>query len=78
METGQQAILFTSGENLLPLAEIPEYRFNLVNTPVAKSGQAPLPPQVVFKGLPNPDPVRIGTVATGEVTRVISPMYVYV
>jgi hypothetical protein len=78
METGQQAMLFTSGENLLPLAEIPQYKFNLVDTPAVKSGQPVLPARIIFKGLPNPDPVRIGTVANGETIRVISPMYVYV
>src|SRR3569833_1345428 len=31
METGQQAMLFTSGESLLPMAQVPKHRFNLIN-----------------------------------------------
>jgi hypothetical protein len=78
IETGEQAMLFTSGENRIPLAEVPKYKFNLVNKPASGGGQAASSSQVIFRGLPNPDPIRIGTVMTGETVRVVSPMYVYV
>ena len=78
METGQQAILFTSGEKLLPLAEVPKYKFNLVNNSASNGGQPASSTQVIFRGLPNPDPERIGTAMIGEAVRVVSPMYVYV
>lgn len=78
IETGEQAMLFTSGENLIPLAEVPKYKFNLVNSSASKGGAGASSTQVIFRGLPNPDPIRIGTMMTGETISVISPMYVYV
>jgi hypothetical protein len=75
--TGQKALLFTSGDNLLPLSELPRYKFDLVNKPARQTGQT-LSPKVIFKGLPNPDPRRSGVATVGDDSRVVSPMYIYV
>jgi len=74
---GQQAMLFTSGDNLLSLSEVPKYKFDLVNKPVRQTG-ASSSPKVIFKGLPSPDPRRSGVNTGAEDNMVVSPMYVYV
>jgi hypothetical protein len=78
MDTGQKALLFTSGENLIPLTEVPKYKFNLLNNAVLQAGQKPSSVKVIFKGLPTPDPIRIGAAMNGNTIQVVSPMYVYV
>jgi hypothetical protein len=77
IDNGQQAMLFTS-DNLIPLSEVPVHRFNLVNNSDNSANQKVSPGKLIFKGLPNPDPVRIGIDMAGKDTRVVSPMYVYV
>jgi hypothetical protein len=71
--TGQQALLFSSGTRLLPLCEEPGYSYDLVNT-AGKSIAA----KVIYKGLPTPDPARIGAVTMNGEGRISSPMYVYI
>jgi hypothetical protein len=78
IDNGQQAMLFTSGDKLIPLAEVPKYKFNLVNNPALQAGQKPASAKVIFRGLPNPDPIRIGAEMNGNTVQVVSPMYVYV
>lgn len=79
IQSGQRALLFSSGANLLPLSLAPKYKFDLVNTTtsvesaVKKSGQ-----KVLFKGLPNADPKNIGIVNVNGKSEVSSPIYVYV
>lgn len=77
--TGQQAILFSSGD-LLPLSEVPKYKFDLVNnaasdipSPSKKSTSGKL----IFKGLPNPDPGNVGIVQINGKKQTASPIYVY-
>ena len=65
-EDGQQALLFSSGNNLIPLSEMPNGGFDLVNHA-----------KVIRKSLPNPDPWRMGTVKGNDRDEVSSPMYVY-
>lgn len=81
LENGEPALLFSSGNTLLPLSNVPKYVFGLANAPiiingggVKKTGVA----QTVFKGLPNPDPSRVGTVIIDGGSKVSSPMYVYI
>ena len=81
LETGQQALLFSSDSTLIPLSERPKHRFDLVNKPAEAGrgafGKAPAP-KIIFKGLPNPDPARFGIVEIDKINQVSSPMYVYV
>jgi hypothetical protein len=79
-ETGQQAILFSSGNNLIPLSEVPVYMFDLVNNAKANNGaiQKSKAAKIVYKGLPNPDPDKIGVVKGNITNEFSSPMYVYV
>ncbi len=81
IENGQQAILFSSGNNLIALSEVPNYKFDLVNRPALNGNDPPKKvsgPQMIFKGLPNPDPKRIGMVKLNNTNQVSSPIYVYV
>jgi len=58
-------MLFSSGTNLLPLSEIPKYKFDLVNNSAAGDLSATKKlstGKVVFKGLPNPDPGNTGII----------------
>lgn len=77
--TGQQAILFSSGD-LLPLSEVPKYKFDLVNN---SASDTPSPARktaggkVIFKGLPNPDPGNVGIVQINGKKQTASPIYVY-
>lgn len=79
--TGQAALLFTSGNNLIPLSEYPKYKFDLVNNSTAipdnkisqkKTGK------LIFKNLPNPQPNRIGSVVVNGKGQISSPIYLYI
>lgn len=72
IDNGERAMLFSSGENLIPLSEIPKYKFDLVNN--SSSARSP---KILFKGLPNPDVKRIGIVNVKGQKEFSSPMYVY-
>ena len=74
IENGQQALLFTSGDTLLPLSEVPRYKFDLVTS----SGFNRSTTKTIFKGLPNPSPSRIGSIVTRGDNQAISPMYIYI
>lgn len=78
MDNAEQALLFTSGDNLLPLSEVPKYKFDLVNNTARQTGQKPSSAKVIFKGLPSPHPSRIAFDKAGNTGRIVSPMYVYV
>ncbi|MDB5134940.1 MAG: hypothetical protein JWP37_1543 [Mucilaginibacter sp.] len=81
IENGERAILFTSGDNLIPLSEVPTYKFDLVNRPALNGNDPPKrtsAPKIIFRGLPNPDPKRIGIVNINSINQVSSPIYVYV
>jgi hypothetical protein len=80
-ENGLQALLFSSGDKLIPLSEVPKYKFDLVNNPILTDSKKPnksTAPQTIFRGLPTPDPKRIGLITMDSKKQVSSPMYVYV
>jgi hypothetical protein len=80
MENGQQALLFSSGDVLIPLSANPAYRFDLVSNPASKNNgndKKTGSPQIIFKGLPIPDPKRVRGAIINNVNQVTSPMYVY-
>jgi hypothetical protein len=72
IDNGEQAMLFSSGENLIPLSEIPKYKFDLIN-----NSSNTRSPKILFKGLPNPDVKRIGIVNVKGQKQFSSPMYIY-
>jgi hypothetical protein len=60
---------------------MPKYKFNLVNNPTSSNSGTTkkMPaPQIILKGLPNPDPKRIRITNVNKENQVSSPMYVYV
>ncbi|MCW3072048.1 MAG: hypothetical protein JWO44_1938 [Bacteroidetes bacterium] len=71
---GQKALLFSSG-SLLPLSELPNYKFDLVNNPSAEQTKK-TSAKVIIKGLPNADPKRTG-IAAAMKNQVSSPIYIY-
>jgi len=74
LETGEQALLFSSGATLIPLSEKPKYKFDLVNNTTANElNQKTAGHKIVIKGLPVPNVARIGK----DKTQVSSPMYIY-
>ncbi|MBS7231613.1 hypothetical protein KHA90_11315 [Flavobacterium psychroterrae] len=77
LQTGEQALLFTSGTTNILLSEKPKYKFDLVN----KTTSNPSLPtnskgKIIFKGLPVPDVSRIGIIENQH-HQVTSPMYIY-
>ncbi len=80
LQNGQQALLFSSGSNLIPLTEVPTYSFDLVNTTQLSTitNKKTATSKTIFKGLPNPNPDRIKIHQTDGTTLVSSLMYVYV
>jgi hypothetical protein len=80
IKSGQQAILFSSGNQLIPLSQVPRYKFDLVNNPLSSAGDTAgkrPAPKIILKGLPNPDAGRIGRVSIDQTSQLSSPMYVY-
>lgn len=73
--SGQQAMLFTSGGNLIPLSEHPRYKFDLVNNPAGATTRPAA--RTIVRGLPGPAPWRIGSTLIGANNQCISSMYVY-
>ncbi len=79
--TGEPAMLFSSGKQLLPLSSWPKYKFNLVNRlpPVTQDGTAArTTAKVIFKGLPSPDPGYLNPIMIDNQQQLSSPMYVYI
>lgn len=76
--TGQAALLFSSGSQLIPLTEVPIYKFDLVDQPAsAAAGKKTIKPKMIIKGLPNPDPQWIGKGTGKAIDQLSSPMYIY-
>ncbi|MFT3795833.1 hypothetical protein [Flavobacterium sp.] len=79
MPNGESALLFSSGETLLALSEVPQQTFDLVNqfkrnNASGKNTSA----KILIKGLPHPKPSRLVVVDFNGVQHASSPMYVYV
>jgi hypothetical protein len=81
IENGQQALLFSSGGTMIPLSEVPKYKFDLVNNPILTDSinqNKSTATKTILKGLPTPDPRRFGLTSVDGKKQVSSPMYVYV
>ncbi len=74
LESGQEALLFSSGAQNLFLSQVPKYQFNLVKQLEGTTAK----PQKIFVGLPSPDPLQLQVREDNGLKRVCSPMYVYV
>ncbi|MGB8195366.1 MAG: hypothetical protein WCF67_25765 [Chitinophagaceae bacterium] len=80
IETGEKALLFSSGDQLLSLSETAKYKFDLVNYNTATGNETEkrtTAPKTIFKALPNPVPARMGIVEVNGKSQASSPMYVY-
>lgn len=71
---GEMAFLFTTGTTLLPFSEKPQYKFDLVYTNGWDEKSAG---KILFKGLPNPDPMRMNISTLNGVKQINSPIYIY-
>lgn len=79
IQSGEEALLFSSGSALLPLSDVPKFRFNLINNVSVATGTDKRPvSKIICKGLPNPSPRQTETVSINGVKHLSSPMYVYV
>jgi len=75
---GDVALLFTSGESLLPLSENAKYRFDLVNNFDPQQAQAfTSESNILYKGLPVPDPWSTLHANNNGTPIFTSPVYVY-
>jgi hypothetical protein len=75
LQNGENALLFSSGDALLALSEIPKYSFNIIST--TKKNEANRS-KIIFKGLPNPNPNTLEIVTDKATPLVASLMYVYI
>ena len=79
-QTGNKALFFTSGNHLIPLSEIPKFKFNLINESKAsaKTAKKTLTSKTIYTSLPNPDPGKIDIEEIEKKIIVSSSIYVYV
>ncbi|GGB79254.1 hypothetical protein GCM10007424_19270 [Flavobacterium suaedae] len=75
---GEQAILFTSGDVLIPLKEKPEYSLSLISQPEQTNSKIKSSNKIIYKGLPTPTPDNIGFAKGNKLDSIASPMYVYI
>lgn len=78
LSNGQQAMLFTSGNELIPLSRQPRYVFSLVNRAQGETGSNRFAAKTIVKGLPTPDPVQFELLEINGSLQMSSPMYVYI
>jgi hypothetical protein len=76
VQNGMSALKFSSGSLLLPLSQVPMYKFDLVNNSGTNGTFSSSRP--IFKGLPAPDPVRTDPVQISGRNKLASPMYIYI
>jgi hypothetical protein len=77
---GHDALLFSSGANLIPMSEQVRYKFDLINRPettITVAGNKMVAPQVIINGLPTPVPEWIGKTVDNTNEQISSPMYIY-
>jgi hypothetical protein len=78
-QTGEKALMFTSGDILLPMSQIPNYKFDLINKVVSPNAddQNLSKSVLVFKSLPIPNPKNFEVIIQDGNSVICSPMYVY-
>ena len=80
LDNGQEAFLFSSADQLLPLSEEPRYNFDLIREPksTGTSDFASTTNKIIFKGLPIPNPAQLTIIQQGRSQIMASPMFIYV
>ena len=78
LPNGQNALKFSSGGTLIPLSEVPQYHFNLVDRPSDSDDNQQADSKVIFKGLPEANPQSIYINQSTEEVIYVLPMYVYI
>lgn len=71
---GFNALKFSTGTNLLPLSDVPKYKFDLIDKVQGTLSSAKL----ICRGLPTPNPVRTTIVQVNGKDELASPMYIYI
>lgn len=78
IQTGEQALLFTSTNKQISLSEKPKYKFDLVNINGTKEmNQKNTNSKIIIKCLPVPDVSRTTIIQDNQENQVASPMYIY-
>jgi hypothetical protein len=79
--SGEQAMLFTSANELLPLSQNPGFQLDLINNKAGVVDNKNIIPRsnrkILFKGLPWPDPGIIDMTELNGRPVYASPMYIY-
>jgi hypothetical protein len=78
--TGEPAVYFSSGRQVLPLCNWSRYKFNLVDRLLVgkqDGASARSTAKMIFKGLPNPNPDFLSPVMIDGLQQQSSPMYIY-
>jgi hypothetical protein len=79
--SGEEAMLFTSADKLIPLSEKPSFQLDLVSRKKSESNDERagprLSPKMLFRGLPWPDPGMVSLFERNGRSIFSSPMYVY-
>ena len=78
LDNGQEALMFSSGENALPLSATPNYQFNLVANEQINGVPDQQSKSIVFRGLPNANPNNFNLIKENQETIFVSPMYIYI
>lgn len=79
IQSGKEALLFSSGKQLIEMSEVSKYQFDLIykSKATALTNQSRVG-KIIFKGLPNPSPKQIEIQEVNGTQIVTSPMYVYI
>lgn len=75
LQNGQEALQFSSGDQKIPLKQVPKFTFDLANT-TTKLGNNRT--NIIFKGLPNANPAIMDIYKDNGKDEVMSLMYVYI
>ncbi|MEP2935624.1 MAG: hypothetical protein ABJM06_07885 [Gilvibacter sp.] len=78
LDNGQEALMFSSGNNTLPLSDAPKYQFNLVANEQINGVPQEQARSIVFRGLPNANPNNFNLIEENQETVFVSPMYIYI
>ncbi|WP_206743208.1 hypothetical protein [Flavobacterium sp. Root420] len=78
IQTGEQALLFTSTNKQMALSEKPKYKFDLININGTKElNQKNTNSKIIIKSLPIPDVSRMKVIQNSQGSQAASPMYIY-
>lgn len=81
LPNGEEAVWFSSSEQLIPFSEKPKYKFDLVSSAGnsgAGTGKRSSGVRTIFKSLPNASPARMAVENNNGQSQAVSPMYIYV